>query len=62
MVEVLSNPGGARVTLRYSPAMTQVPGIEFDAVATIRDHLYDRIPMAAEELALIDEITQPVDD
>ena len=54
MVEALSNGDGAHVALRYSPAMTQVPGIEFDAVATIRDQLYDRIAMAAEELALIE--------
>jgi HD superfamily phosphohydrolase len=33
--------------------MTHVPGIEFETVATIRDQLYDRIPMSAEELALI---------
>jgi uncharacterized protein len=33
--------------------MTHVPGIEFQTVATIRDQLYDRIPMSAEELALI---------
>jgi HD superfamily phosphohydrolase len=33
--------------------MTDVPGIEFETVATIRDQLYDRIPMSAEELALI---------
>jgi uncharacterized protein len=33
--------------------MTQVPGIEFPIVTTIRDQLYDRIEMSAEELALI---------
>ena len=33
--------------------MTQVPGVEFPVVTTIRDQLYDRIEMSAPELALI---------
>jgi uncharacterized protein len=33
--------------------MTHVPGIEFPILTTIRDQLYDRIDMSAEELALI---------
>ena len=34
--------------------MAHVPGTGFEIVTTIRDQLYDRIPMAAEELALIE--------
>jgi hypothetical protein len=40
-------------SLGYASRMTLVPGIEFPIVTTIRDQLYDRIEMSAEELALI---------
>ena len=33
--------------------MEQVPGLDFRAVTTIRDALYDRVPVAEPELALI---------
>jgi uncharacterized protein len=39
--------------LGYASGMTHVPGIEFPVATTIRDQLYDRIEMSAEELALL---------
>ena len=39
--------------LGYASGMTDVPGIEFPVATTIRDQLYDRIEMSAEELALL---------
>ena len=39
--------------LGYATGMTDVPGIEFAVATTIRDQLYDRIEMSAEELALL---------